>query len=61
MKPKITFIIGTMSVAAWVTAGAALAQSSGTNKQTIHPDVSGSRGGIAIGTNRRIGSAPTRR
>lgn len=45
MKSKVTLIIGTMSVAAWMTAGAALAQSSGSGKQTIHPDVSGSKGG----------------
>lgn len=49
MKPKIMLISGSLLMAAWMTPGVMLAQSSGAKKgDTIHPDVSGpgaSRGG----------------
>jgi peptidoglycan hydrolase-like protein with peptidoglycan-binding domain len=42
MKSKILLTIGSLSVAAWVNAGAALAQSPGTTQRdTIAPDASG--------------------
>lgn len=42
MKSKIWPTIGSLSVAAWVSAGAALAQSPGTTQRdTIAPDTSG--------------------
>ena len=41
MKSKILLTIGSLSVAAWVSAGAALAQSPGTQRDTITPDASG--------------------
>jgi hypothetical protein len=49
MKPKIMLITGSLLMAAWMTPGVMLAQSSGAKKgDTIHPDVSGpgaSKGG----------------
>jgi peptidoglycan hydrolase-like protein with peptidoglycan-binding domain len=42
MKSKILLTIGSLSVAAWLSAGAALAQSPGTTpRDTIGPDASG--------------------
>ena len=58
MKSKILFTVGSLSVAAWVSAGAALAQSPGTAKpDTRPPEVSGPGASKSGSQSERTGEA----